>query len=573
MTFDEKPSSRVQVAFFLLLAVVAVAAYWNTLSNGFVYDDEYQVLKNPWIKDFGSIPTVFTSEVWGFKGESISNYYRPLLHVVYMVIYRMFGYQAWAYHAVNVLLHAAVTVLVYLLAQAVLSRQNGRYAAVSSLAAAIIFAVHPIHTEVVAPVMSVTDLLLSVFCLSAICLHIRFVDRPWPYELLPAALFGLALLSKEIAVTLPVMLLAYDCLIEKRIAPLSRLAGRYAPYLIVGLAYCIVRWIVLGSFAPINRHPDLSTWQCLLNIFPLAAQYGFKLLVPVNLSAMYDFNPVKSLTETRALLSTGAVLAGAAGSYLVARKSRTVAFGLALTVIPLLPAFYIRSIPYPFAERYLYLPSVGCALIIAGLISKYAHKSAVSRGLAVVLPIVITLYLAGTVMRNRVWKDNYTLWSDTVQKAPNNATVHCNLGDALKARGRIGEAIEQITIATQLAPHTEYFRILGDAYYRAGDRREALKQYEKAVSLEPSNAMAQNNLGSLYGELGDTANAITHLEAAIRQKPGQADSRYNLGMAYRDAGMIGKAAEQFEAAVALNPRDPEYRRSLDEAVRLMGRKP
>jgi len=564
MNISENPSRNMRIALIILLIAVAFAAYANTLSNGFVYDDEYQVLKNPWIQDFRFLPAVFTSEVWGFRGESLSNYYRPLLHVVYMTAYRLFGYEAWGYHAVNLLLHGAVTVLVYLLLLIILTRQHARYAVAASLSAALIFAVHPIHTEVVAPVMSVTDLLVSLFCVSALYFHIRFLDRPWQYTLAPATLFGLALLSKEIAVTLPVILLVYDVVFEKNTLSPRRLAVRYAPYLFVAIVYLMIRNSVLGMFVPLDRHPDLSTAQAILNIMPLAVQYGFKLLIPINLNAMYEFHPVRSIAETGALVSTGIIAAGVVLLFIAARKSRITAFGLALILIPLLPAFYIRAIPYPFAERYLYLPSVGFSLMIAGLVSQYAQQPKAAKAMTAILLLIFCMYAAGTIQRNKIWKDNYTLWSDTVQKSPNNAIVRSNLGDALKNRGRIREAIEQITLATKLDPHTEFFRNLGNAYYDAGDRQEALRQYEKALSLEPANAMAHNDLGSLYGEMGEFNKAILHFESAVRLAPSHADSHYNLGMAYRDAGMIDKSVEQFEIAARINPQEPLYGKTLTE---------
>ncbi|QWV96429.1 tetratricopeptide repeat protein [Geomonas nitrogeniifigens] len=566
MTTCELRSSRTRLAIFLILVLAVCVAYGNTLSNGFVYDDEYQVLKNPWIRDFHFLPTIFTNEVWGFKGSSVSNYYRPLLHVVYMACYYLFGLKAWGYHALNILLHAAVTILVFLLCEAVLARENSRHVTAFSLLAAMLFAVHPIHTEVVAAVMCVTDLLLTLFYIGCVYLHVRYLDRSWYYKLLPAALFALALLSKEIAITLPLVLLVVDYLVEKRIAPLSRLVARYAPYLAVALCYLAVRGSVLGAFAPINRHPDLSPFQLILNTFPLAMRYAWKLIVPVELNAMYEFNPVRSLSEPLAVFSVLTVVAAVALLCGVARKTKTVAFGLVLAFVPLLPAFYIRAIPYPFAERYLYLPSVGAVLVLAGLLSKHIQSPRAVRAWCVALSLVGCCYLVATVRRNTVWKDNYTLWSDTVLKSPDNAIVHANLGAALKSMGRLSEAIAQITFATQLDASTEFFRQLGSAYYQAGDRQEAVRQYEKAVALEPANGMAHNDLGALYGELGAYAKAIEHLEAAIRLDPSHADSHYNLGMAYLDAGMKDKAAEQFEASVRLNPDEPEFRARLSATL-------
>lgn len=571
MIFPERASAKTLTAMIMFVALVACAAYGNTLFNGFVFDDEYQVLKNPWIRDFRHLPTIFSSEVWAFKGDAVSNYYRPLLHVTYMITYNLFGYSEYGFHAVNVLLHAAVSALVFLLVHTILSRQGVRYATAASLAAALIFAVHPIHTEVVAPIMSLTDLLLTLFYVAVIWLHIKFVGRAWYLSMLTAVLFACALLSKETAITLPAVLLSYDYFIEKRVSPLSALLVRYVPYVIVAAAYLAVRSAVLGSFAPIDRHPDLSRLQCILNIFPLAIQYGYKLLVPLHLNAMYEFHPLRSITEPRALLSILIFVVALALFVWWARHSTTIAFGLVLTLLPLLPAFYIRAIPYPFAERYLYLPSVGFVLILAEFVARSFASPRMARTLPLVIAALVCLYAIGTIQRNTVWKDNFTLWSDTLTKSPNDAIAHCNLGYALKKRGRIREAIVHFSIATQINPHSDFFRSLGNAYYEAGNWQDAVKNYEMAVSLGPLNDMAHNDLGALYGELGALNKAIEHFETAVRLKPGIADYHYNLGIVYRDSGMMNKALEQLEMAVRLNPVESQYRTALKETYRLRNR--
>jgi len=565
MLFKERVKARHALVTTLLIALVAVIVSGNVIGNGFVYDDEYQILKNPWITSFTHIPAVFSSELWGYRGDSVSNYYRPLMHVVYMACYRLFGFHAWGYHLVSLLLHAAVSVLVFAVASSFLAREDGVFRRFAPAVAALLFAVHPIHAEVVAPAMSVTDLLLSLFYLSALLLHMKFQERPWYYNLVPAVLFLCALLSKEIAVTLPVLLLACDWVYGSSYTPGERVR-RLAPYAVVGIVYLLVRSSVLGAFTPIDRHPELTPFLCLINVFPLAVQYAVKLIVPVQLNAMYEFRPVLGLWEWRTLASLLLCAGGASMLFKVARRDRVVLFGCLLLLLPLLPAFYIRAIPYPFAERYLYLPSAGFALLVAVAVNRSLQRESLAVAVRGALCCVCCVFAVATWERNTVWHDNLALWSDTVTKSPKNAIVHANLGEALKSEGRVGEAIAELKAAVALDPASDFLRILGSLYYDSGNRPEALRCYLEAIRREGGNWMAHSDLGCLYGEMGDLPKAIEHLEDAVRLQPKAAQIHYNLGTAYRDAGLPDKSIEELSAAAALSPEDGSYRQALAQVM-------
>src|SRR3990172_9261254 len=176
-----------------IILIVSFGVYLNTMWNGFVYDDEFQVLENPWIKDVRYIHDIFLSHVWAFQGVGwVSNYYRPMMHIILMIDYYLFGLKPWGYHLINIILHAGVSVLLFL------------------LIAAILFAAHPIHTEVVAWVSGIPELSFTLFYLLSFYFYIEADDEYGNHFILSILFFFLSTLCKETALTLPILLIVYD---------------------------------------------------------------------------------------------------------------------------------------------------------------------------------------------------------------------------------------------------------------------------------------------------------------------------------------------------------------------------
>ncbi len=490
------------------------------------------------------------------------------MHVFYMIAYQLFGLNAWGYHAINIFFHAGVSVLVFLLTYRILARSGIPSPLFPSSAAAILFVTHPVHTEAVTPVMSITEPSLAFFYILSFYLYILSKENNKKILLFSALSFFFAALCKETAITLPIVLVAYDFVFDRKREKLADLSRRYTPYLLVAALYFIMRMHALGSFAPLNRHSELSLYQSFINIFPLITRYLMKLLLPVQLNAKYEFHPYISLYDFRVFLSLGVTIMILFILYWSAKRAKIVFLGLCLFAVPLLPTLYIRAIPYPFAERYLYLPSVGFALIIALCIARIIMKPQGPVVMAVVLPAVVGLYAYGTIQRNPVWRDEFSLWSDTVMKSPHDAIARANLGFALKSRGRLEEAIEQYRTAVGLDPNSEMFKALGVAYTAAGQTDKAIEAFESALRIQPNDATTYNDLGAVYEGLGMLDKAVEFYQAALKLNPDLPDTHYNLGLAYRREGLLDSAIVHFETAARLNPGDDEFRRSLADAYEM-----
>jgi protein O-mannosyl-transferase len=571
----EKPVWKITPLLIIILILLSsFAVYFNSMSNDFVYDDITQVWDNPWIKDIGHLPEIFSKSVWSFQtGSEISNYYRPLMHTFYMLAYHIFGLNPWGFHLVNILFHAGVSVLVFIVTMKLLQKfqpsSSDSYLLPSSTAA-LLFAIHPIHTEAVTWIAGLPDLSFTFFYLLSFYSYMLSRDGHKYSYLLSVVSFSLAALCKEPALTLPIILIAYDCIAKKPEDRLSERIRRYFPYLVVAGVYLVVRYHALGGFAPEKKYQELSIYQYAINVFPLFTQYLEKLFLPLNLNAFHVLHPISSLFEAKGFISLLITMAYIISVFLALKKNKPVFFGLVLIIVPLLPVFYIPALgENTFAERYLYLPSFGFVFLIALLLAWVrVNRPAVVGILIGTMLVIAGLYSAATITRNTVWRNDYTLFTDTVRKSPDAKGPRNRLGGVYFNKGRIDEAIEQYEIALRLDPDSVISHYnLGLAFSSKGRIDEAIEQYEIALQLDPDFADAHNGLATSFFKKGQIDKAIEQYQVALQLNPNDEKAHNNLGLAYFKKGQIDKAIEQYQVAIRLNPANPNYHIYLDNANR------
>ena len=558
----------------LIILLVSFAVYFNALSGDFVYDDKDQVINNPWIRDIVNMPTIFSKSVLSFQSvHSTSNYYRPLMHIIFMLNYYIFGLKPWGFHLVNVIFHCGVSVLVFLIIGRFLTEHRVTKTLVylsPSFIAAILFATHPIHTEAVTWIAGLPDVAFTFFYLISFYLYMLFRDgakRCYPLSILS---FSMAILFKEPALTLPIILIVYDYLMKKMDDTLPSGIKRYIPYVVVSGIYLLVRHNALGNFAPMKSYTELSTYQLIINIFPLFREYLTSLLWPFNLNFWPTFHPIYSIVEVKGIISlvvTGIFLIAVVAAY---RKNRLLFFGLLLLVIPLLPTFYIKGISgKPFAERYLYLPSVGFVLLLAIVLSWAMEKlphAIVTITIGFFMAIA-GVYAVGTISRNNIWQDNFIFWSDTVKKSPDLAEAHNNLGAEYAFKGQLDRAIPEYQTALQLAPdYADAHNNLGAAYASQGQQDRAIAEYQTALRLNSDSAETHYNLGAAYASQGQLDRAIAEYQTALRLKPDYAEVYGNLGAAYASQGQLDRAIAEYQTALQLVPDLTRARQRLNDIL-------
>lgn len=570
----EKAASKAAALLpLLIIVIVAFGVFSNTLSNSFVYDDSAQVGKNPWIKDFRYLPDIFTSSVWSFEsGPVTSNYYRPMMNVMFMIAYHIFGLKSWGFHLVNVLFHTANSVLVFIIAARLLNEEKVRHAVISketgkdsrftihdsrfsAFICALLFAVHPIHVESVAWVSALPEISFTLFSLLSLYYYIRGGAGSARDYLFSVLFFFVAVFYKETALTLPALLIGYDIKfrMDRRF---SELWKRYVPYVAVAVGYLAIRIYALGGFAPAKRFTSLSALEYVINVFPLFAQYIQKLFFPINLNAFYVFHPVTSLFGLKFIMSFAATAAFFALAWVSWKRSGAAFFCFLIFAIPLVPVLYIPNLgENAFTERYAYLPSFGFLLFTALLFDVIRKRTTkYSLFLIVAAALLTGIYSLQTLKRNAVWRDPLVFFTDMLEKSPDSAMAQSSMGLILFQRDRTDEAIAHYMQAIRLDPkYAGSYNNLGVIFSDKGMTEKAVQMFEQSIRISPDNAEARVNLGLAYAKMGFRDKAIEQYEMAVQLRPNFAEGHNNLGLAYAETGLIDKAFEQYRIALTLNP--------------------
>jgi len=555
----------------LVVTALAGIVYWGALRNGFVYDDIPQVVRNPWIRDPRNLLRAFTMGSWAYEGTT-SNYFRPMMHVAYTATYMVFGLAPAGFHAVSIALHAGVSVLVLATSSIVLAsgrRRSGEILALATVAG-LLFASHPIHSEAVLWIGGVPDLCAAFFCLASFCAYASPTSTrvlSWRYAF-SLAFFLVATLSKEIALVFPLVLASYDLAFRREAMGARRLAGRYLGFGLVGLVYLGLRFNALGGLAPVRRHGEIAGGAIVLNALPLFAGYLWKLVLPTDLTVFHAFRPVASWVEPAALASLAVAFGFALlGWWLWTRRAAGSFVAWAALLVPLLPALYIPGVgENPFAERYLYLPSVGFVWLLvmaAGSIRVLRVRLAVSACLI----LLLAFYAVAAAARVRVWNSDRTLWLDAVERSPSAPIAHYNLGAALFEEGRFDSATTEFEAAVRLEPSPVAWTSLGNAYREAGRPGDAVPAFLAALSMDPRLEGAYDGLGLAYVELGRPDAALEPLKAAVALAPGSPVALHSLAYAYERLGLIEAAIHGYEEALRADPSDAAARQRLTSLLR------
>ncbi len=568
---DHRPALEPTLLFpILIILFFSFAVYFNALYCDFVYDDIDQVLNNPWIRDIRNIPTFFSKGVWGFwMDPAKSNYYRPLMYVTYTFVYHLFGAKAWGFHLVNILFHCGVTVLVFLLSRKLLmDHRPSRFPAdiVFPSIAAILFASHPIHTEAVTWIAGLPDVAFTFFYLLSFYLYARSKAGLSGSYLFSVACFTVAAFFKEPALTLPIVLFAYDYVFREARTHFLDYARRYVPYLVIGVGYLALRIHALGKFAPNKMHVSLSAYQYVINVFPLFAKYLEKLIAPLNLNTFHVLHPISSLFELKGAFSFMATAAFLILTAIAFKKNKVVFLSLLFVAVPLLPVLYIPVLAEnSFTERYLYLPSVGYVILLSTVLLWVKERlPRMVRSVTVILIVVLGLYTVGTVNRNNMWKNNFLLWADTVKKSPDSPFAHTALGNEYAFKGRLDMALAEYQTALRLRPdYADAHVNLGILYRWRGQLDMAITEYETALRLKPDYADAHYDLANAYAAKGQLDMAIAEYQTALRLKPNYANAHFNLGVAYLRKNAVDMAKGEFEEGLKISPDNQKALRLLN----------
>jgi Flp pilus assembly protein TadD len=570
---------------WLALAFTALV-YLPSLRFGFAADDIPQILHNPLVQSWRYAPGYFTQHLWAqVAGAPPGNFYRPLFSLWLLINWKLFGASPAPWHATTLLLHLAATWLVWLVV-----RELTRRDAVAAVAA-LVFGLHPVHIETVCWISGSVDSLLAIFFLGSFLAYCRWRRAASAGEraaLLATSLvcFALSLLAKEPAIMLPFVLLTAELLLgadasstERRplagkaavstpVLPFALSLTRVAPFVLLVAVYIMMRLGALHGFAhPLTGVPpgvQALTWPSLL-VF-----YLRHLLWPAGISEFYTTPYVVTPSWNDFLVPLLVLLVVVALVIFWWRRSGQplVLFGAAWLLLPLIPALKIDT--YQFGElahdRYLYLPSVGFALLAALALNRLQRGrevAGVPATAAAAAALLSVAYAAATATQSVQWTNNLTLFARGAAIAPNNVHAVASLGRELVARAQYADALPVLERAARLAPNdmTGWF-LLADGYYRLGRYPEAALNFGRAAALDPHAAAPRFFLGKSLLALSRAAEAEAPLRDAINLLPRAPGLHQALAEALVKQNKREEARRELVAELALDPQNEAVRQQL-----------
>jgi protein O-mannosyl-transferase len=549
-----------------LLALVAGGIFAGILANGFVYDDEKQLLENPFVRNPHLWPRIFTGSVWSFLGAAAeANFYRPLHIFSYWLIYRLAGLDPAAYHAFQWLLYMATTLLVFELGRQMLASEPVAFAG------ALLWALHPLHVEAVAWIAAVPEVGCGFFYLLAFWLFLR-VEKSERGRSAKHALAALAYLPalffKEAALSFPLLLLAYWFFFPAKDSWRARIV-RWLPYLGATAVYVGARVAALGHFSHSPHYWKVSPREVGAAI-GLLGQHAKLFFWPTNLNVFRTFELSASLRSPWAWLTLLVVLA----AFWYRRRRPLLCFLIIWWVITLLPCLDVRQLSFPLlAERFSYLPSVGLCLALGSGFWMLPRRLALLPLAPVVLPalgVLLTLWALQDLRAIPRWRNNDVLWNYSFRASPNAGLVHVHRGLDLQFREHDleGAAREfQTALRLNRASFLPLNTVTYDSYIGLGQvadlegrHEEALDYFNKAVRALPFHSLAYDVLGSVYFPRGDYARAAEYFERAVQVNPQDLGALFYLGTCWMKLGRLRQAAEQFHAAREV---DPEFKQAFE----------
>jgi len=556
------PSDQVMIALLILLTI---ALYANTLFNGFVYDDEQQILQNPYVKNWHYLPQIFGSTVWSFVGAAgATNYYRPMMTFTFLLLWQLFGDIPFGFHLFNVALNAAVVVLVFSAGRRLFRDRR------IALLAAILFAILPVHTEVADWIAAVPELEATFFLLLAFWLFTQ-LDRPSiKIYLGTIAAFALALLSKEPALMFAPIAIVFEHFVRPipdkdpavtAAGPISSFVAkirRYAPVCAVAAAYLILRIALFGKLAPVLQHPKITWLQAIYSAFALVAGYTKYLFWPSPLSAFHVFHPRESFTEIPVLLGFSVVIIAITLILYLYKHAPATAFcifWMGITIAPMLNARWMAA--NVFTERYLYLPSVGfCWLLARCGISLWDRRGVSAiwtrRILAATFAAIVTLSVATILPRNLIWRDDMTLYTRTLETNPAAAVIRSNLGALYFDAGQLDRARAEWELALAQKPdNVVTMNALGILYTRQARYPEAAVMFQRAMAAKPLWGDVHFSYASLLEATGDMPSALKEFQSSVSLAPLSGAAHRWYGEALEKNGQLDEAAAQLKLAVDL----------------------
>lgn len=547
---------RKRLVLAAVVFLVSVASHISALRNSYVLDDFKLIVGNDFIAHPANA-AILADPRHLFKPYPLLCGARPLTVLSLMTDHFFWGLNPFGYHLTNMLLHAACGVVLLFTVFLVFRRPR------LALFAALVFTLHPVQTEVVNIASFRADILAALFSLLSLLFFVAASNARDTRSYAGAAVcFVLGLMSKETAISIPLIFLLYLFLVKPGI-PRKNL-GIVLGFGVLVALFMTLFWSsryeyrglsavfpnILGNVSPFSS--AAAYCNTLLHSF---LHYAKALLFPVGLSVDYQINVQQSLLNDGNLLAL-VLLAGCAAVF-VKSRNRGLKFGLGFALLAYLPVSNLIPLINTVNDRYLYLPMAGFSIAVSAFITALPGRKILGRVPVSIAAAVLLLcfYGAATLNRNPVFRDGYSLYGDAVTKAPDNVRVHYNYAIALMVSEKYTEALREFEAAERLNPdyrQSDILSLKGECYANIGDYAAAKEHFRRSLLAEPDKDVLIR-FAALLAEEGSQRGAVSLLEKGTLVLPGVPDLYNELGKYYESQRRYSKALDSYKKAVAIDP--------------------
>jgi protein O-mannosyl-transferase len=581
ISMDSERTKNMYRIFMWLSALLTILVYLPMLNNDFVnWDDDFFISNNCHIKSINPVSLKWMATNF-YAGFPIPIYWFSLA-----VDHSLAGSEPWIYHLDNLILHCLNTTLVFNIVFKILTlsqlasnlncqNPNSSRNIFTAFGTSLLFGIHPTHVESVAWAAEQKDLLCGFFFLSCLLVYLNYATqetkKTWKY-LSCLGLFYLALLSKPMAISLPLIIILFDYWPLKRFYPKpSRVLIEKIPFFLTTLLEALV--VVIFQYKTektisLNLLPfDFR----IMNSFHSLVFYLLKMLLPIRLAALYPII-LKNTFSVEYLCSVLLISLISSACFIYRKKFPYLLVAWLFYIVTLVPVLgFIAANSEAAADRYTYLPCLGPFFLLVSAFLKIFSKS---KTIFIVLATSWFLFLGfETFQQIEKWKDSISLWENVLAVNPeNNSTAFTNMAFSYQQKDRWDDALGlyQLVInmdKTQPNPHCGK----GEILLEKGNLDEAIQEFKIAMTLTTTYAQSHYDLGMAYEQKGLVAEALNEENEAIRLQPEFASAYKQLGIIYRNQAQYGESILAFQKARSLDPDNWTYFNDLVSTCQKAGK--
>lgn len=529
--------------YLLLLSILILITYGNSLNNDFLSDDLAEIVNNPNI---------------GNLGYNISTHPFGFIHpVLYWLAFHIGGLSPILFRSINLFFHIGTVFLIFAIFKYLYSKKL-------ALIVAAIFAVHPGISEAVVWVSGGGYPQYTFFFLLSFLLYLLSKHKR-KYLFFSALFFLFSFMSHP---QMPMGLFLIFPLWEYMFGNLKKEWKKTLPFLVITVLYTLLSINALPQRenALQTIHYQQAGIDNPLVLIPVAISSYFELIFfPSSLTLYHSelsFGPVNfAIRALFTILFLGSI-------FLAFKKNRFIFFWLSLFLIALSPTLTPFKLNWIVAERYLYLPILGILAVIGLGLVKLSQIKKFQKISYTILVIILILFSIRTILRNIDWKNEDNLWIATGKTSPSSPNTHNNLGDVYGRHGDKQAALKEFQTAIALKPnYGDAYHNLANTYRELNQMDKALENYQKALQFNPNLWQSYQNIAAIYFQAKQYDKALEAIQQAIKVNPGSINLRNNLGAVYLTSGDKQKAIEVFKLVLSVDPQNQFASMGLIEATK------